>query len=242
MERSRRHDAPPIKTSVNPLDNPIWEALQTNLARFAEVGAAARRFSPQVTLLAGCAEPTPEAFASLAMLQTDGQPSVLFLNRVVNPPAGWKVIERDSVLQMAAVRELAMPAIPEDIVELGEPDTQEMFALAKLTKPGPFGTRTRELGTFLGLRREGRLAAMAGERLRLAHYVEVSAVCTHPDFVGRGLAGSLVAAVMHRMRKKGEAPILHVRAGNSRAIALYERLGFVERRRFESLVIVPLPR
>ncbi len=225
---------------MNPLDNPIWEALQTKLERFAEVGAAARRFPPEVTLLAGCAEPTPEAFASLATLQTDGRPSVLFLDRVVNPPVGWKVIERDSLVQMVFVREAEMPEIPKDIIELGEADTVEMLALAKLTKPGPFGTRTRELGTFLGLRREGRLAAMAGERLRLANYAEVSAVCTHPDFLGRGLATGLMAAVMERMKKKGETPILHVRANNSRAIGLYERLGFVERRRFELLVSVPL--
>jgi predicted GNAT family acetyltransferase len=227
---------------VNPLDNPIWEALETKLARFAEVGAAARRFPPEITLLAGCAEPTTEAFASLATLQTDGRPSVLFLDRVVNPPVGWKVIERDSLVQMVAAREAERPEISEDIIELGEADTAEMLALAKLTKPGPFGTRTRELGTFLGLRREGRLAAMAGERLRLANYAEVSAVCTHPDFLGHGLAAGLMAAVMERTKKKGETPILHVRANNSRAIGLYERLGFVERRRFELLVGVPVAR
>jgi predicted GNAT family acetyltransferase len=143
---------------------------------------------------------------------------------------------------MVAEREAKTPAAPEDIIELGEADTAEMIALARLTKPGPFGTRTRELGTFLGVRREGTLAAMAGERMRLADYAEISAVCTHPDFLGRGLAGGLMAAVMERMRKKGETPILHVRANNSRAIELYGRLGFVERRRLELLVIAPLPR
>jgi predicted GNAT family acetyltransferase len=226
---------------MKPLDNPIWEALETRLQRFAEVSGGARRFSPEVTSLAGCAEPTREAFESLARLQADGRPSALFLERIVNPPAGWKVIERDSLVQMVAEREARMPALPEGIVELGEADTAEMIALARLTKPGPFGTRTRELGTFLGVRREGRLAAMAGERMRLADYAEISAVCTHPDFLGRGLAGGLMATVMQRMRIRGEMPILHVRANNFRAIELYGRLGFVERRRFELLVSVPLP-
>ena len=83
---------------------------------------------------------------------------------------------------------------------------------------------------------------MAGERMRLAHYAEVSAVCTHPDFLGRGLAGSLMASLIKRMMEKGETPILHVRADNSRAIGLYKRLGFVERRRFEFLISVPLSR
>jgi predicted GNAT family acetyltransferase len=227
---------------MNPLDNPAWVALGTCLERFAEVSGTARRFPPEVTALAGCAEPTQEAFESLARLQADGRPSALFLGRIVNPPAGWNVIERDSLVQMVAERETKMPALPEDMIELGEADTEEMVALAKLTKPGPFGTRTRELGTFLGVRREGRLAAMAGERMRLADYAEISAVCTHPDFLGRGLAGGLMAALMERMRKKGETPILHVRANNSRAIELYGRLGFAERRRFELLVIALLPR
>jgi predicted GNAT family acetyltransferase len=240
MEHALRNDATSIGALVNPLDNPIWVALQTKLERFAEVSGAARRFPPEVTLLAGCAEPTPDAFASLATLQTDGRPSVLFLDRVVTPPPGWKVVARGAVVQMVNERPAQMPASPDDIIELGEADTAEMVALAKLTEPGPFGVRTRELGTYLGLRREGRLAAMAGERLRLANYAEISAVCTHPDFLGRGLAAALMAALIKRMRNKGEAPILHVRADNSRAIGLYERLGFVERRRFELLVSVPL--
>jgi ribosomal protein S18 acetylase RimI-like enzyme len=225
---------------MNPLDNPIWEALRTSLERFAEVNGTARRFPPEVTLLAGFAEPTREAFESLGRLQADGRPSVLFLHRAIDPPASWKVIETDTLAQMVAERETQMPAAPDDVIELGDSDTADMMALAKLTKPGPFGLRTRELGTFLGVRREGRLAAMAGERLRLAGYAEISAVCTHPDFLGRGFAGALMAAVMTRMRKKGETPILHVRADNLRAIELYTRLGFVERRRFEFLVSVPL--
>src|ERR1700685_3594876 len=107
-------EAASIDTPVNPLDNPIWEALRTNLERFAEGSGAARRFPPEVTLLAGCAEPTPEAFASLARLQKDPRPSVLFLDRVVTPP-GWKVIERGLVVQMVNERPAKMPAIPNDI-------------------------------------------------------------------------------------------------------------------------------
>ena len=224
---------------MNPLDNPIWVALNTKLERLAEIGEAARRLPPEVTLLAGFAEPTPEAFASLAALQKDHKPSALFLERAVNPPPGWKLIEQGPIVQMVNERPAKLPAIPDDVIELGPSDTAEMISLAKLTKPGPFGSRTQELGTYLGVRREGRLAAMAGERMRMENYAEISAVCTHPDFLGQGLAAGLMAALMERMRKNGETPILHVRANNTRAIGVYERLGFVERRRLEMLVSVP---
>jgi predicted GNAT family acetyltransferase len=101
-----------------------------------------------------------------------------------------------------------------------------MVELASLTKPGPFGTRTHELGTYLGVRVEGRLAAMAGERLKVPGFTEVSAVCAHPDHTGRGYAAVLMMEVMRGIRSRGETPFLHVREDNLRAIALYERLGF----------------
>ncbi|PYX89790.1 MAG: hypothetical protein DMG68_03950, partial [Acidobacteria bacterium] len=105
----------------------------------------------------------------------------------------------------------------------------EMLGLTQLTKPGPFGQRTRELGSYLGIRKNGVLVAMAGERLRVPGHTEVSAVCTHPDHLGRGYAASLMRAVMQRIRDRGETPFLHVRHDNERAIGLYRRLGFRDR-------------
>ena len=101
-----------------------------------------------------------------------------------------------------------------------------MVELAMLTKPGPFGTRTQDLGTYLGIRSEGKLVAMAGERLKVPGYTEISAVCTHPDHTGKGYAGILMTEVMGGIRDRGEISFLHVRCDNTRAIALYERLGF----------------
>ena len=105
-----------------------------------------------------------------------------------------------------------------------------MIALTELTKPGPFGKRTHELGAYLGLREGGKLVAMAGERLKVPGHTEVSAVCTHPDRAGQGYAGILMTEVMKRIRGRGEVPFLHVRQDNVRAVEVYKRLGFRERK------------
>ena len=118
-----------------------------------------------------------------------------------------------------------------EILRLGQEDSPEMVALATLTKPGPFGRRTHELGTYLGIRCDGKLVAMAGERLKVPGYTEVSAVCTHPDHLGKGYARALMTEIMRGIREGGDIPMLHVRADNARAIELYERLGFRTRLR-----------
>jgi predicted GNAT family acetyltransferase len=116
-----------------------------------------------------------------------------------------------------------------EMVELGDADSPEMIELTTLTKPGPFGKRTHELGTYLGIRHAGKLVAMAGERMKVPGWTEVSAVCTHPEHIGHGYARILMAEVMRRIRSRGEMPFLHVREDNLRAIELYQRLGFITR-------------
>jgi predicted GNAT family acetyltransferase len=113
-----------------------------------------------------------------------------------------------------------------EIVRLGVQDSPEMVELATLTKPGPFGPRTHQLGTYLGVRFEGELVAMAGERLKVPGYTEVSAVCTHPEHTGKGYARVLMTEIMRGIGDRGEIPLLHVRRDNLRAVELYERLGF----------------
>ena len=106
-----------------------------------------------------------------------------------------------------------------------------MIELTALTKPGPFGSRTHELGTYLGIRWQGKLVAMAGERLKVPGHTEVSAVCTHPEHTGKGYAGILMSEVMKCIRDRGETPFLHVREDNVRAVEIYKRLGFRQRKR-----------
>lgn len=217
------------------LDNPIWNALTTRQTHLAEGGMRARRFPSAITTLAGFPEVREEAYAELSPL-ADGAPATLFLHAAPELPEGWTQLREATLLQMVHGNGAA-PSPRHEWILLTEADVPEMVALAQLTKPGPFGIRTYQIGTYIGIRERGVLAAMAGERLRVPGYAEISAVCTHPDHVGKGYAASLMSTLMEKMRAQGEAPFLHVRAGNTRAIALYERLGFRKRVQFHLATI-----
>ena len=144
---------------------------------------------------------------------------------------GTRVVSVDIAWQMIAETEVGSdPAANLDIFDLGPDDSAEMLALATLTRPGPFMARTPELGDFVGVKVDGRLVAMAGERMKPDGMTEVSGVCTDPDHRGRGYAAALMRVVMGRIRARGEVPFLHAYAANTGAIAIYERLGFRFRR------------
>jgi GNAT superfamily N-acetyltransferase len=221
---------------MHPLDNVIWKALTTVDARFAESHGSARRFPHEVTALGAFSGPAEPGFASLAELLPANGVVALFLAEPVETPAEFEVVRAIPLLQMLHDDRRLAPAA-ENYVELAEPDVPEMMALAELTKPGPFGKRTRELGTYLGVRREASLVAMAGERLRLPGYTEVSAVCTHPEHTGNGYAAALIGALVGKIQDRGESAMLHTAADNERAIALYERLGFKQRATLHLLVV-----
>ena len=214
---------------MHPLDNVIWQALTTRQSEFAESFDQARRFVPEVSPLCGFPEPTEQSYESLAALARAGGTASVFLDEPYQPQHGWEHVGGAPLLQMVCANGRGaskhQPGEPE-FVELGCGDVPEMLELATLTKPGPFGTRTRELGNYLGIRREGKLVAMAGERMKVPGYTEVSAVCTHPEHTGKGYAAMLMLEVMRRIRERGETPFLHVRQDNVRAIPIYERLGF----------------
>jgi ribosomal protein S18 acetylase RimI-like enzyme len=213
---------------MHPLDNPIWDSLGTSHARFAESAGSARRFAPEVSLLAGLREPSREAFDSLASLVGPSETAGLFFAASVPPPAGWTLVREGPLLQMVHGGG-EIDGRDSEFTALGEADVPEMLALTELTKPGPFSKRTHELGGYIGVRSDGRLVAMAGERLRVPGFTEVSAICTHPDHLGRGHARSLTAAVAARVRARGETPFLHVLPGNARAADFYARMGFAPR-------------
>lgn len=218
---------------MSPLDNPIWQSLNSTHAHFAEIRGGARRFPREVSVLAGLREPTRENFDSLAAMILPGESVGLFLQGPPDLLAPWSIVHHGPLLQMLCENRSTSAAPPQktqpEFVQLTKADVPEMLALTKLTNPGPFGARTHEMGDYFGVRVEGTLAAMAGERLRLQGYTEVSAVCTHPDHLGHGYASALLGLITDRIFGRGELPILHVLPENTRAIQVYERLGFAKR-------------
>lgn len=223
------------------LDNPIWHSLVTGHAHFAlgeRMGnGLARRYPSDIGPLSALQEPTPEAYADLAAIVPQGDVAILFLEDKPEVPEGWELRRGGTLVQMICP---AIPAAVDDaIVTMGPADTAEMVALAELTEPGPFRHGTSGLGGFIGIRVDGRLAAMAGQRLSPTGFSEVSAVCTHPDFRGRGYARALVAAVARNIHLDGRVPFLTSFEANTGAIRIYQKVGFVLRRTLQLAVLKP---
>ena len=210
------------------LDNPARASLLGAHARFAESVGDVVRYHPDVSVFAALPpDPDEQTWRDAAKLLGPG--GVLpTAGDAPTPPPGWEQVLHIEGVQL--VDEGVAAAPDPEAVRLGAADVPEMLALVEHAQPGPFRPRTIELGTYLGIRHQGRLIAMAGERLHPPGWTEISAVCTHADFRGRGLATRLVHAVAHGIRERGETPFLHTGAGNTSAIRLYESLGFRLRR------------
>jgi ribosomal protein S18 acetylase RimI-like enzyme len=221
--------------AMHPLDNVAWRSLTTRHAAVAVGNDQARRFIPEISTIGAVLEPNDRGFESLGKLVKSGESVNLALKQ---PYEGsrpeWTLTRGTLMPQMVyegngSALSAHAPAdleIFKHIVELRADDEEEMVELTSLTKPGPFARRTHELGRYTGIRRDGKLVAMAGERMKVPGYTEVSAICTHPDHTGRGYARILTTEIVRGILERGETPFLHVRHDNARAIALYERLGF----------------
>ncbi len=209
------------------LDNPVYAALTTRQAKLAEVRGRVRRYPPDVApFLAMPPDPTADDWRDAAdLVGADGVAGIVHDGA---PPDGWSAARRFGVTQMIASDATGDPD-PEAIV-LTAADVPDMLELVAATEPGPFLGRTIVLGTYLGLRREGALVAMAGERMHMDGWTEISAVCTHPAFRGQRFASRLVSDLIARIRARDERPFLHVMTSNVPAIAVYEALGFTARR------------
>lgn len=213
---------------TSPLDNPTWYSLQGAHARFAETIGEAARYDPEVAPFAALADnPSLACWADLTALFGAGAELVL-VDAPAGVPSSWRLLGETRGVQLTGEK-LDVASDPDAIV-LGPDDVPEMLDLIERTKPGPFRKRTIDLGSYLGIRVEGELIAMAGERLQPPGWTEISAVCTDERFRGRGLGSRLIRAVGHGIRERGDIPFLHASAQNTNAIRLYESMGFVLRR------------
>ncbi|TIM35617.1 MAG: GNAT family N-acetyltransferase [Mesorhizobium sp.] len=179
------------------LDRPVWSALRTRHKAFAQGDDLAMRYRPSIAPFAASAADDAESLQALGKLVSPGESAIL--------------------LQMVSDKR---------VQRLTRDDAAEMLALALVTKPGPFTLEALSLGDFWGVKIEGRLAAMAGERMKQPGYAELSGVCSHPEFRGGGLGKLLSLFVANQIAARGEVPYLHAYASNTTAIGLYESIGF----------------
>lgn len=224
---------------THPLDNPVRSALTGEQAPFAVRSGNAVRYQPEISPFCGLPDqPSAADWAGAARLAPPGQ-VVLFIGPFAVPPAGWEVVGSREGVQLVA-EDLDPVTDPEAVaVALSLADAPEMLELTERTKPGPFLPRTVELGGYLGIRREGRLVAMAGVRMRPPGFAEISAVCTDEAWRGRGFAARLTRAVAAGIASRGETPFLHAAGTNTNAIRLYKSLGFVHRREVTFIAATP---
>jgi len=219
------------------LDNPIWFALTTEHRLLARSHGLARRYPPDVSPLAALLHPTSDAFADLHRLVSPGEHVALFTANTLDVPGDWQVDRSRWIDQMICEASLAPPPVAP--LPLGTTDVPEMLELTAATEPGPFLPQTIQMGSYFGIRAsDGRLAAMAGERLRSTEFAEISAVCTHPEFRGRGYAGELTTFLAAQILAAGKTPFLHVKSENG-AKVLYQKIGFHLRAAIRLTVISP---
>ncbi|MER8518299.1 GNAT family N-acetyltransferase [Mesorhizobium sp. M0644] len=207
------------------LDRPIWSALQTRHRAFAEGDNLAMRYRPSIVPFAATGADDPESLRALENLVSPGESVILLQADAIALPTGLSATSTAAGVQMIAEQPLQIVSAPR-VHRLTRDDAAEMLALALLTKPGPFTLEALSLGDFWGVKIEGRLAAMAGERMKQPGYTELSGVCSHPEFRGGGLGKLLSLFVANRIVARGEVPYLHAYASNAAAITLYESIGF----------------
>ena len=212
------------------LYNPVYNALISEDAPLALGTGLVRWFDEQVSPFAGFPTDHLNGFDDLYHLFSPGRTLLYATPQQIKEPPGWDLRAGIKGLQFVYDGKTFIGEPSLKPIALNKENAAEMVKLATLTKPGPFGLRTIEFGHYYGIFHNKELVAMTGQRLHVANFSEISAVCTHPDFLGRGFAAALIQHQQNLILGHGQVPFLHVREDNSRAIALYTRLGFTVRR------------
>ena len=210
------------------LDNPFWSSLRSRHRDIAQVAGEAARFPAEYAPFLGVAHAGVDAGDALDALVAPGE-SVYLLGVAPRVPAGWRLDAFADLAQMVCTSPIDMVDGPA-IIALSEAHRGDVLSLTALVYPHYFRLRTMDLGRYFGIYQDGRLAAMIGERLGTDAFQEMSAICTHPDFNGRGYARRLTAMLTNDTLQRGRTPYLHVSHGNPRARQLYQHLGYRLRR------------
>ena len=208
------------------LENPVYNALLTGDRSLSLGTANVKYFDESVSPFAGFDEAYANGFADLFDLLPTDRLILYATPKHIPTPGGWQLLHKAEGVQMVLEKQVEPILHKVDLVPLGEQHVEEMMALTKLTRPGPFGPRTIDFGHYTGVFENDRLVAMAGHRLHVGNFTEVSAVCTHPDYLGKGYASALLQHQLAFILQQGQTPFLHSRADNQRAIEIYERFGF----------------
>lgn len=225
-----------IRARDDVLDNPGWNSLSTGHTHLALGGPRAKRYPAEMAPAAALDSAEPAAFHELRSLVAKDE--AVFLVGIEPPvPHPWSITFQKAAVQMVCHAPIETRAVDVDVLELSESDVPEMLALTKLTRVGPFRSRTYELGKYVGIRVDGQLVSMAGEFLYPEPYREIHVVCTHPDFRGRGYASHLVGRLVNTNLERGLTPFLFVMLENEHAQSIYRGLGFVERRRLPMIAV-----
>ena len=207
------------------LDNITWDALTGPQAHFASGAGDVRRYATGFSPIIGFADPRRPDFTTLARYCTPGEQ--LYSDGWAGPvPDGWQLALESTMFKMIWTSSDPISDEAPEAVRLNASHAEQALQLATLTRPGPFGPRTLELGEYFGYFDDTRLVAMAGERMYAGQFREISGVCTHPDFQGRGLARRLMTKLIHREVQRSEVPFLHVVRSNAVAHQMYNRMGF----------------
>ena len=214
--------------SSHPLDRPGWNSLNGKHSDIALNGKISARYPTEYHAIAATPNGSEEAFHDLATIVKKGEIIGLIAKRPDSGNPDWKILMESLVHQMVCEKQL--PETDVEYVELSVKDIPEVLELVSITKPGPFAQRTVELGRYIGIRKDGELVAMAGERFKVEGYTEISAVCTLPEYRGKGYATALSSVLVNTIFEQGDIPFLHVSVKNTPAIRLYEGLGFTKRR------------
>lgn len=210
----------------NPLlDQIFWHALTGPHAQYAVGAGGARRYASGFSPILAFADSAQPDFAALAPYCASGEHFYCEGWTGAAPP-GWRIEAETTMFRMLWTGPMPAAGAAAAAILLEPWHAEQALGLATLCKPGPFGVRTPELGEYFGMFEGERLVAMAGERLCASGLREISGVCTHPEYQGRGLARQLMLRLARRQLERGETPFLHVMRSNESAHQLYLRMGF----------------